>query len=502
MNNFCKSVVLPAVFIGVGVPIALAQTPLTPDDTIPSSTTPTGEIPIDSPSTPTDAAPFPTEQPTNNVGTPSFEFLKKFTVDDGGAGDLFGYVVAVENKDLLISATYSDNNDRIDNGAVYLFDLEQKLLKTKLTLNNDIAIEENNQEEKNDKVDVNLVNNLFGYSLAMKEGYTLIGAPYNDNRAINAGSAYLFEVSTGEQKQQFSAEDAGAGDLFGHGVATDGKYALISAPYSDRQDITPEKKKKKKKDEYIQKGIDRGSVYLFDLMIGEQLQKLVADDLADGDLFGYAVATNGKYALISAPYSDRQLDDPETDIEVDVGTVYLFDLTTGEQLRKFTPNDAREGDVFGTAIVIQGNYALINSIYSDPKGTNSGAAYLFDITTGEQIRKFVPEDGAEGDLFGYSLAINDKYILIGSPYTDSKESSQEEDKNNTEGVDRGAAYLFDLNSGKQLYKFFPEDLQTGDVFGYSVAINEQYVLIACTYADDGEEFDKGSVYLFELTGTN
>ncbi len=497
MNNFLKTIVLPAVFIGIYVPITLAQT-----------TTTTEESPLDSISTPIEETDIPTVETINNEITSSFRFVHKFIIDDGAAGDLFGYGVAMENENILISATYSDNNDRIDNGAVYLFDFDRKLLKNKITLNNDLVVEADNKEEKNEKIDVNLVNNLFGYAMAVKDGYALIAAPYNDEKAINAGSAYLFDLSTGEQKQQFSADDIAAGDLFGYDVATDGKYALISAPYSDDRTITPsEETQKQKKDEYAQKGTDRGAVYLFDLMSGEQLNKLVAKDLFDGDLFGYAVATDGKYALISSPYSDRPSSDEETEPEIDVGAVYLFDLTTGEQVHKFVPNDAKGGDVFGLAVVIQGNYALINAIYSDNQGTNSGAAYLFDITTGQQIRKFLPDDGAEGDLFGFSLAMNDKYVLIGSPYQDSQEANQEseeedkkdKDKKSTEGVDRGAAYLFDLNSGEQLQKFAPEDLQTGDVFGYSVAMNDKYILIGSTYADDGEEVDQGSVYLFELS---
>jgi len=41
---------------------------------------------------------------------------------------------------------------------------------------------------------------------------------------------------------------------------------------------------------------------------------------------------------------------------------------------------------------------------NDDTGTDSGSAYLFDVTTGQQIAKLLPNDGAENDWFGFDVA--------------------------------------------------------------------------------------------------
>lgn len=493
MNNFLKRLLLSLLLTGTNIPFALTQTPtetdLTPSPTeVTPTTSPTDITPTPTPS-PTEVTPSTTDQ----TSTPTFNFLSKLTADDSSAGDLFGYTVAMSGSYALIGAAFTDDRELFDNGAAYLFELTPRQLSKKITVKNQISADIQKDKDK-------IANNLFGYSIATSGNYAVIGAPKNDRKGIDTGAAYLFDLTTGEQTQEFSPDVPGVGNLFGHAVATDGKYALIGSPYSDRKDLEPnskEKKEDKKKSE--QKGIDRGVVYLFDLTTGAQIQKLMAEDGLDGDLFGSAVSISGNYVAISAPYNDQK--------GTDSGAVYLFDLTIGKQIQKFTADDAQAGDVFGNAVVIQGNYALIGSANSDivpkdPNKANSGSVYLFDLTTGKQIQKFVPDDIAAGDLCGYSLAMSDRYVLIGCPYKDPKnpqpETTKEENKEQMP-FDTGAAYLFDITTGKQIHKFVANDMQAGDVFGFSLAISDRYVLIGAAYDDEGDKFDKGSAYLFDLT---
>ena len=67
----------------------------------------------------------------------------------------------------------------------------------------------------------------------------------------------------------------------------------------------------------------------------------------------------------------------------------------------------------------------------DDNGTDSGSAYLFDITTGEQIAKLLPDDGAAYDSFGFSVAISGSTAITGA---------YDDDDN---GSNSGSAYLFD-----------------------------------------------------------
>ena len=45
---------------------------------------------------------------------------------------------------------------------------------------------------------------------------------------------------------------------------------------------------------------------------------------------------------------------------------------------------------------IHGTTAIVGARFNDDDGFDSGAAYLFDATTGQQIYKLLPNDGMEG----------------------------------------------------------------------------------------------------------
>ena len=416
-------------------PVTVQPQPVEPPKTPPKTQ-------VVRPSTPPPViTPQPTATPVAVGPTSPIGYLDKLIADDGNSGDLFGYAVAMRGNYALVGSAYSDLNAKPDSGAAYLFDLGRQL-KTKLLADDGTA------------------GNLFGYAVDIDGNYALVGSAYNDRKGTDSGLAYIFNLNSGEQTQRFSPNDGTAGDLFGYSVAIQGRYALVGAPHSD------------------QKGHDSGSAYLFEINSGRQVQKFMPQGGGAGDLFGHSVALEGKYALVSAAYNDSK--------GVDSGAVYLFDITTGKQMQKLIPDDGKPGDVFGYAIAMRGKYALISSVYSDAKGVDSGAVYLFDLKTARQIHKFTANDGTAGDRFGNSVAFNNQYVLIGAPYHDTK------------GVDSGAVYLFDPQTGQQIRKITANDGNAGDLFGYAVAMENKYALIGSAYDDDNNKVDNGSAYIFDL----
>ncbi len=106
-------------------------------------------------------------------------------------------------------------------------------------------------------------------------------------------------------------------------------------------------------------------------------------------------------------------------------------MTTGNQLAKFTASDAAAGDLFGFSVAISGNTALVGARWDDDGGPKSGSAYLFDVTTGNQIAKLTADDAATDDIFGFSVAISGNTALVGAFRDDDG------------GSDSGSAYLFE-----------------------------------------------------------
>ena len=105
--------------------------------------------------------------------------------------------------------------------------------------------------------------------------------------------------------------------------------------------------------------------------LGEQIAKLLPDDGGAGHEFGIAVAISGSTAIVGATYS---------------GSAYLFDITTGEQIAKLA-DDGETSDYFGYSVAISGSTAIVGALGDDDNGQDSGSAYLFDITTGDQLAK-------------------------------------------------------------------------------------------------------------------
>lgn len=89
---------------------------------------------------------------------------------------------------------------------------------------------------------------------------------------------------------------------------------------------------------------------------------------------------------------------------------------------------------FGSAVSASGNLAVIGAYLDDARGGNSGSAFVFDLTTGQELYKLLPTDGATGDNFGGSVAIDGNTAVIGAR------------NNDVNGDYSGSAYLFSWGS--------------------------------------------------------
>ena len=300
----------------------------------------------------------------------------------------------------------------------------------------------------------------FGVSVGISGATAIVGAHGDDDNGAWSGSAYLFDITTGEQLLKLVPDDNAADDEFGHSVAISGATAIIGARFHDTEN-----------------GERSGVAYLFDATTGEQLFTLLPDDGHSKDFFGWSVAISGAIALVGATSDD--------DNGSSSGSAYLFDTTTGEQLFKLLADDGSDLDQLGESVAINGAIAIVAADGDDNvHGENVGAAYLFDVVTGEQLFKLVPDNGGPGDHFGGSVAISDAIAIVGSPIY------------NLNGYAVGAAYLFDTTTGEQLAFLLASDWgRDTDWFGWSVAISGATAIVGAR-EDNGS---RGSAYLFDIT---
>jgi hypothetical protein len=212
-----------------------------------------------------------------------------------------------------------------------------------------------------------------------------------------------------------------------------------------------------------------------------EVKTLVADDGSANDFFAFSVALSSDTAVIGAQGDDDNGDDS--------GAAYVFNRTGSgwSQQAKLTAEDGAAGDEFGGSVALSGGMALIGARRDDDNGDGSGAAYVFTRSGvgWNQQAKLTAADGAAGAEFGYSVALSGDTAVIGAARDDDK------------GDDSGSVYVF-TRSGtdwSQQAKLTAADGAKGDVFGISVALSGDTVVVGADLDDDKGE-DSGAAYVF------
>jgi hypothetical protein len=307
----------------------------------------------------------------------------------------------------------------------------------------------------------------FGSSVALDGNFALVGAYGDDDAGSLSGSAYLFDATTGQELFKLTASDAAAGDHFGVSVALNGNRALVGADWDDDA------------------GSLSGSAYLFDTTTGQQLAKLTAPDAALGDKFGISVALNGNIALVGA-YLDNNANGNAA------GSAYVFDVSNPLApvlLHKLTASDGATSDVFGHSVSLSGNLALVGSYGDDDAGSLSGSAYLFDVTTGHELAKITPDDAAADQWFGISVSLSGNKALVGA-YSDDEMGS-------SAGAAYVFDVSNPL-APVQLEKLTASDASPFRIFGREVALSGNTALVGTVNGSNAAGTTTGAAYLFTV----
>lgn len=172
------------------------------------------------------------------------------------------------------------------------------------------------------------------------------------------------------------------------------------------------------------------------------------------------------------------------------------------QTQKIVAQDRHSEQEFAWSVAIQGNIAAIGARSDNEAAGAGGAVYMYQKDGSNNwifTQKLMSLDARQFDRFGYSVAIDGNYMVIGA-------RSQSYDENNANLVNTaGAAYIFEKDSNgnwSQVQKIVAPDRATSDVFGESVAISGDYAIVMAPLEDEDENGQNtlnaaGSGYVFE-----
>jgi hypothetical protein len=265
--------------------------------------------------------------------------FQKVKAVDGGAGDQYGYSVAIAEPYAVIGSRLDDDAG-FNAGAAYIVFLQTNPLiwtpTTKLLPSGVTGSAE------------------FGTAVAINRQTVAVGAPYQEGAA---GAAYAFTLENGSWvRTRFIAPGGAPADLFGFDVDVSENSLIVGAPFNA--------------------GV--GAAYVFDGRNGAWVHQATIrpSNGASADEFGAAVALEHDAAIVGA----RLHNGPAG---ADQGAAYIYTRNgTLWRERRITEVDTIAGDQFGAAVDMSFDTVLIGAPRDDQRGSNAGAAHLVEGTFG------------------------------------------------------------------------------------------------------------------------
>jgi hypothetical protein len=339
-------------------------------------------------------------------------------------------------------------------------------------------------------------NDKSGRSVAVSgDGETVVaGAYWHAAGGTQRGAAYIYTRSPGGwtgtnmYDAKLTASDGRDQDVLGISVAVsgDGSTVVAGAPGNGSG------------------GSERGAAYVYvrpptGWTNLTQTAKLTADDGADSDELGFAVAVSedGQTVVAGAPWNDAG--------GFNRGAAYVYARPPGGWVgtatfsAKLTASDGADGDRLGYAVAVSGNGETVaaGAVDNDVGGTSRGAVYVYERPPGgwattTEIAKLTASDGADNDLLGLAVAVSldGGTVVAGAPY------------NAGGGTQRGAAYVYTRPPGgwtnaTQTAKLTASDGVDNDRLGSALAVShdgEFVVAGAGRHAAGGTK--RGATYVY------
>ena len=315
----------------------------------------------------------------------------------------------------------------------------------------------------------------FGEAVSIDGDYAVVGSWLDDNaNGKDAGAARVYKRmgAAWEEQQVLLSSDGEAGDQLGFSVSINEDFIFVGALRDDNDN-----------------GPFAGAVYIFQNINDEWVEqtRLIAPNGGLDDQFGASIASRGNRLIVGAP-----------GVESGRGAAYVYHRiqTSWQYVNTVEPSDGQVGDTFGSAVAIEGEYALVGAKNHDAPGlADAGAAYAFVFNGAEWVEQatWSSESPEAGGLFGHSVALTNNVGFVGAPKEDALGQQ-----------DRGAVHLFQRNgvtwSFVNTFNAFDGDAE--DEFGFAVEAEGEYAVFGARWHRNTRGEKSGAAYLYRFVNNN
>ncbi|HYF64462.1 MAG TPA: integrin [Herpetosiphonaceae bacterium] len=453
------------------------------------------------------AAPSPARQ-LGGLFAPSLAQSAYVKASNTGAGDEFGYSVAIDGTTMAVGAPREDSasagnqgdNSITDAGAVYVYErgpggwAQQAYLKAAVPRSSAAWAGWGG----------------FGWSVAL-DGDTLVVGASGDSAS---GAAYVF-VRTYVQgapvwKQQarltpFNGDD---GDSFGWDVAIDGDTIVVGAHEENGGAAGVNGNP-------TYNNISRaGAAYVFVRSAGVWTHHsyLKASNPGMHDLFGSSVAIDGDTIVVGAQNESSAatgVNGNQNDDSAPVsGAAYVFVRNQGawSQQAYLKSGVSSFNQYFGYSD-IDGDTIVVGAL-------KRSKAYVFERTgsTWALQGQISGANTEESDVFGWTVSLSGDTLVIGASFESSAATGVDGNGADNSALNSGAAYVFQRGEAgwSQRHYIKASNSQAGDQFGFTVAVSGPNIVIGANQeasaasGSNGNQADNsaasaGAVYAFDLS---
>jgi hypothetical protein len=286
----------------------------------------------------------------------------------------------------------------------------------------------------------------------------------NGNQAIdgaaNSGAAYVFGRSGGVWSQQayLKSSNSEVADYFGRSVAVSGDTVVVAAHLEDSNATGVNG------NQANNTGDNSGAAYVFVSSGGVWSQQayLKASNAGQNDHFGFAVAISGETLVVTALLEDSNAtgaNGNEADNSAaDSGAAYVFVRSSGvwSQQAYLKASNTGVSDWFGHSVAVSGDTVVVGAWREDSNAigmngnqanngaSDSGAAYVFVRSGGAWSPLVYLKASNTGlyDMFGHSVAVSGGTLVVGAPGESSNATGVNGNQADDSAYASGAAYVF------------------------------------------------------------
>lgn len=205
----------------------------------------------------------------------------------------------------------------------------------------------------------------------------------------------------------------------------------------------------------------------------DETHKLISESSEVDGLYGKSTAISGNRIIVGADEADDY-----------IGRVFIYELTDDvwvESELAFGP-DVADGSQMGTAVDIQGDYAVVGGSWGD-------IAQVFHYTVEDgwtYEATLTPDVEVSYVYYGASVSLDNDRVIVGCEYGNSF---------------KGEAYIFkkEGDAWSQEARLIADDATDWSSFGCAVALEGERAVVGAMGEGSGAA-NSGAVYIFEFDG--